>query len=60
MYMLITCFIAVVAVFAIGVYVWAMVNPGRAPKSTVITMPTLAIFCIVTLILWGAVPPPAP
>lgn len=53
-------FIAAVVMFAILVYVLATVRPERFPKSTVITMPILAVFGILTLVLWiGNVSPPA-
>ena len=61
MYMFIVYFIVAVVLFAIGVYLWAYVQPERFPKSTTITMPILAIFGIVTLIFWvGSVNPPTP
>ena len=50
--MFIAYFIVVIVLFAIGVYLWSGVQPHRFPKSTAITMPLLAIFGIVTLILW--------
>lgn len=58
--MFIAYFITAVVLFAIGVYFWAGIQPERFPKSTTITMPSLAIIGIVTLILWlGSTTPPA-
>jgi hypothetical protein len=56
--MFIVYYVIAVVLFAIGAYLWSGVQPERFPKSTAITMPILAIFGIITLILWGAVPPP--